>query len=117
MRHLILFFVIIFIVNCSRKTSSEKVAFVDPERIHPELISKGSLVYPDSLINQNIQGIVRVKCLIDTLGNVKEKSIYKSDDSRLNDAALETVSTYKFKPGKYVGKKVESMILIPIKFE
>lgn len=116
MKYLKLFLLILFVFSCSQKVSKEKVVFEDPERIHPELISKGPLVYPDSLRNQNIHGIVRVKCLIDTLGNIKEKSIYKSDDSRLNNAALETVSTYKFKPGRYVGKKVESIMLIPIKF-
>jgi TonB family protein len=92
------------------------VEFIDPERIHPEIISKGSLVYPDSLKSRDIHGIVQVKCLIDTFGNIKEKSIYKSTNPSLNNAALETISNYKFKSGEYVGQKVESMLLIPRDF-
>ena len=98
--------------HMSEKTFYSKYQTWDP----PKLITKGKLIYPDSLKNAKITGTIFVECVVDTQGTVIEMKIFKSSNKRLNKFALETVSNYKFLPGRLGKTKVRTKIVVPIKF-
>ncbi len=89
----------------------------DPTMKPPQLIEKKEIILPDSLKKENIQGTVLVECLIDTLGRVKTTRIIKTSNNKLNKAALETVEAYRFLPAQQNNKKINFIMVIPIKYE
>jgi len=117
MRKLILILMITLTFNCQRNNKVEKLQMGNTQYIRTELVSKGKLIYPDSLKINNIKGTVWVECLIDTNGLILERRIFKTDNEKLNQAALKTIDNYKFKSAVMDNKKINSRIIIPIKFE
>lgn len=120
------YFAIIFILFISGCTNNQKtmannnsIDSVQTNRIEwirPQIIEKSELIYPDSLKESNISGTVWIECIIDTLGNIVNKRVLKSNDNRLNQFALQTVSGYTFSSGMMNKKKIESKISFPIRF-
>lgn len=76
-----------------------------------------NVVYPEQAKNDNIEGKVFVKAVIDKDGNVSDASILKSANKYLDQAALDAVKKTKFTPGMDKGKKVAVEMVIPIMFK
>jgi periplasmic protein TonB len=73
--------------------------------------------YPHSLKRDGVSGVVAVKVLIDATGSVAECSVSKSTNPGFEEAALEAVKKWKFKPAKKDGAPVEARLIIPIHFQ
>jgi protein TonB len=74
--------------------------------------------YPLESRRKREEGTVRLRVVITADGRVKAISVAKSSGfERLDEAALETVAKWKFKPGEQAGAPVEAVgfLLIPFK--
>lgn len=106
----------------SKQTEVERVDLTqgvpDAGIVPPGIIEYKQPVYPEEMRKRGIEGRVILKILIDTVGKVikiriEESSGYKQFDK----VAKETVLGWQFKPTRKDGKKVESWILVPIRFK
>jgi TonB family protein len=84
--------------------------------VKPELLQKVEPVYPKEARKSGIEGMVMVKILVDTSGNVAKTEIIKSVPP-LDEAALEAARHFKFKAGQINGKAVKTWMTIPFKFK
>ena len=119
MKEIYCLLIMIFIqFNCAKNFKSDdnqKSGY--PVWYPPEITYKGNTIYPDSLKMKKITGTVWVECIIDTSGELYDKKIYKSTNTSLNNAALQTVENYKFHSGKLGDEKIQGKLVIPLKFE
>jgi TonB family protein len=76
-----------------------------------------NLVYPDSAKNNNIEGVVYVKFIIDTLGKVNQPIIMRSANPLLDNEALRVVAMFpNFNPATKDSKKVNTELVLPFNF-
>ena len=73
-------------------------------------------VYPDMARMAELEGKVMVQIGIDDRGNVVEATIVSGLDG-LNEAALEAVHKWRFRPAKQRGVPVPVRIVMPILFQ
>ena len=81
----------------------------------PVLKQKVSPVYPVLARKAGVEGMVVVKVLIDTKGDVIEAMVVKSIPM-LDSAALDAAKMFKFTPGKQRDRIVRVWMQIPFKF-
>jgi TonB family protein len=82
----------------------------------PELIKQVMPVYPDMAREAEQEGVVQVQIGIDEFGNVVEAKILSSVPG-LDQAALDAVYQWKFRPAKQRDIAVPVQIAVPIRFE
>lgn len=74
--------------------------------------------YPDLARKRNQEGTVRVRCNVDPSGAVTGVSLAQSSGFKLLDeAALKTVSRWKFKPATNGGANVAGTVVVPVVFK
>lgn len=84
----------------------------------PMPVSKIPPVYPRSLLNNNVGGRVLVAATVDANGTVTGTSIRQSSGhAALDQAAIDAVSKWKFKPGVRNGRRAASTCVVPFNFE
>lgn len=82
----------------------------------PEVLS-GGLIYPESARNRNIEGKTVVSILIGSDGIVRDAHILESDPPGVFDqAVLQAVANWRFKPAVYGGEPVSVWAKVPISF-
>jgi len=97
-------------------------AAADPAPITPPDASAASLKnpaprYPIESRRKREEGTVRLRVVISVDGKVKSISIAKTSGfERLDEAALDTVRKWKFKPGEQSGVPVEAIGFLSIPF-
>lgn len=62
-------------------------------------------------------GVVKVSFIVDADGNVRDPKIVDSTDYQFDSAALRGVQRWKFRPGMKGGRKVATLMEVPIRFE
>lgn len=82
----------------------------------PEVIKRVEPVYPDLARKAGIEGMVVVKVLINTKGDVEKVEVVKSHPM-LDDAAVAAAKQFKFKPGKQRDRYVKVWMTIPFTFK
>jgi protein TonB len=82
----------------------------------PEIIHHEPAKYPDIAIKMGIQGRVTVEVTIDAQGKPIQTKVVKSSSDVFNDAAVEAVMKYTFKPAMQSNGPVTAKIYIPIDF-
>jgi protein TonB len=87
-----------------------------PGRENPVPVRTVPPEYPRELKDQNVSGLVMVKCTIDEQGNVAETSIVKSSNGQFDRFATDAVRKWKFKPARQDGAPISVQVTIPIKF-
>ncbi len=108
---------IFYLYACGQSNKQkEPVTLEHPYLKLPEPINKPIVKLPDSLKSKGTSGKVVLKCLIDTLGFVKEVNILETSDEKLNAIAIEIAKKYRFSPAEQNGKKVNFLVVIPINF-
>lgn len=81
----------------------------------PEVINRVEPTYPDLARKAGIEGMVVVKVLIGTKGDVEKVEVVKSHPM-LDDAAMDAAKQFKFKPGKQRDRFVKVWMTIPFTF-
>lgn len=75
------------------------------------------LKYPQSAMQNGIQGTVMVQFVIDRDGSVTDVKVVKSVDEDLDAEALKVIqASPKWKAGKHGGHKVRASITLPVEF-
>lgn len=76
------------------------------------------LVYPQSAQEQNIEGKVVLKFVVDSLGNLRDITVIRSVHPALDSESIRVVSSMPdWKPGKQNGKAVNVYYTLPINFK
>ena len=73
-------------------------------------------IYPEALKREGGSGVVAVTIVIDEKGTVIKATVAKSSNDGLNEAAIEAVKKWKFKPAQKDGEKVKVRVTVPISF-
>lgn len=81
----------------------------------PEVIKRVEPEYPELARKASIEGMVVVKVLITTKGDVEKVEVVKSHPM-LDDAAMAAARQFKFKPGKQRDRFVKVWMTIPFTF-
>jgi len=73
-------------------------------------------VYPFEMRRAGITGQVTVGFIVDSRGNVREAYALKSSHREFEQAAVQAVSKWRFRPGKKGGRAVNTRMAVPIVF-
>jgi protein TonB len=82
----------------------------------PEIIRREPAKYPEIAIKMGIQGRVTVEVTVDIQGKPIQTKVVKSSSDVFNDAAVEAVMKYTFKPAMQSTGPVTAKVYIPIDF-
>lgn len=85
-------------------------------QVKPQLIKKVLPEYPELARKAGLEGKVIVELVVGKDGQVKDARILKSDNEIFNQAALDAVKQYVFKPAMQNDKPVSVRVLVPIVF-
>ncbi len=72
--------------------------------------------YPPAMRQAGVTGIVTVTVVINQNGDVLERAVAKSTRAEFENAALDAVAKWKFRPARKSGANVQARVNIPIKF-
>jgi len=72
--------------------------------------------YPAEMRASNTSGLVVLACDIDDKGAVTGAKVTKTTNEAFNQAAVEAVGKWKFRPAQKDGKPVAIHISLPVKF-
>ena len=91
---------------------------VDGDVQRPEVINKVPPVYPEDARKARLEGQVIVKTVIDEQGQVNDPVLEKSSGHEaLDQAALDAVSVWTFKPATLHGKPVAVFYWLTVNFK
>ncbi|MGD8778566.1 MAG: energy transducer TonB [Ignavibacteria bacterium] len=114
MKILKILFCLLFIISIGY--SQEKVEKMPSPIGGIEAIMK-NVEYPKEAKENEIEGKVLVKAVIDKEGNVVKTELLKSENELLVKAAINAIEKTKFIPGEdKSGNKIAAEITIPVKF-
>jgi TonB family protein len=84
----------------------------------PKPISQRPPVYPPAMLSSGLIGEVAVEFTVDPEGRITEVSVLESNNPGFNEAAIEAVRKWKFKPalmeGKAVATKAKQVIVFDL---
>jgi len=72
--------------------------------------------YPEEARHARVQGVVILQTIINKLGNVTDVKVLKGLPSGLTEAAVDAVSSWRFKPATLEGKPVAVYYLVTVSF-
>jgi protein TonB len=83
----------------------------------PVVITRVEPTYPEVARKARIAGIVIVECIIDKTGNVTNVQVLKPLPFGLDQAAVDAVKRWKFKPGTLNGQPVDVIFNLTVNFK
>jgi len=72
--------------------------------------------YPASLRRRGVAGEVLIRFVVDAQGRVRNAVVVRSTESGFEQAALDAVARWRFKPGRKGGAAVNTRMEIPLEF-
>lgn len=78
-------------------------------RVEPE--------YPRSALTARMSGTVVLKCIVDKNGNVRDAEVVTSSFGAFNGPALNALQQWRFAPGSFRGKPVDTWFELTIRFQ
>ena len=81
------------------------------------VINRVEPVYPEVARKARISGIVIVECIIDKSGNVTNVQVLKPLPFGLDQAAVDAVRRWKFRPGTLNGQPVDVIFNLTVNFK
>lgn len=88
----------------------------DLDRV-PQAIAQPAPNYPPNLREGLDEGTVVVSFIVDADGRVRDPRVLSSTAAEFEQAALKGVMRWKFNPGMKGGRKVATLMEVPLKFE
>lgn len=86
----------------------------DLDRI-PQVVAQPAPQFPQNPGLDN--GVVRLTFIVDADGNVRDPKIVSATDQAFETPAINGVKKWKFRPGMKGGRKVATLMEVPIRFE
>jgi len=83
---------------------------------NPAPVKTSKPVYPMQLKRDGTTGLVALTCVIDEKGEVLSVKVSRSSHPGFDNAAMEALQKWKFKPAKKDGKAVKVKVTIPFRF-
>lgn len=99
------------ILNKDPKWLDQKVVFYNGERNFVE-----SIEYPQSAINNGLEGVVKIFFVVEPDGRASHIRIIQSLDYDCDQAVIKAVHNALFKPGMVGGKPVRVHCVLPVYF-
>lgn len=93
-----------------------ETAVVDAYDERPVPVKAVPPVYPPEMLREGQSGLVTVAVVIDEKGYVVSREVEKSTRREFDEAALDAVRKWRFKPARKAGLAVKVRILLPIEF-
>lgn len=88
----------------------------DLDRV-PQVVSQPAPNFPPNLRDGLDEGVVVVNFIVDAEGRVREPRVVSSTAQEFERTAVEGVQRWKFNPGMKGGRKVATMMEVPLRFE
>jgi periplasmic protein TonB len=90
----------------------------DPSQLERQPVARVQMepAYPYQMKHDGIDGEVTVCFIVDTNGDVRSAYVVSSSRRDFEDAAVQAVSKWKFKPGWKGGRPVNTRMLVPLIF-
>jgi TonB family protein len=82
----------------------------------PSLISKTEPDYSEEARKARLQGMVRLRIVVDTHGDARDIQVSQTLGLGLDDRAIEAVKKWKFLPGKVNGKPAAVVAYVEVNF-
>jgi protein TonB len=82
----------------------------------PTAVYQPAPTFPLDLKRQGIEGSANVEFIIDANGTVVQARAISSSNTGFEEAAVLGVLKWKFRPGMKAGRKVNSRMMVPIRF-
>ncbi len=82
----------------------------------PTTVYQPAPPYPFELKRTGVEGSVNVEFIVDARGEVVHARVLNSTHPGFEEAAVIGVMKWKFRPGMKAGRKVNSRMMVPIKF-
>ena len=83
--------------------------------VEPKFLHSVEPVYPEAALEDKVEGLVFLQCVVNIDGSVSDIAVMKSfntiERKEFQQAAIDAVSQYRFKPAEHNGKPVA--VLIP----
>ncbi|HEX3109585.1 MAG TPA: energy transducer TonB [Thermoanaerobaculia bacterium] len=73
--------------------------------------------YPQVALRTRMAGTVVVKCIVDKSGNVRDAEVVTSSFAAFNEPALNALQQWRFAPGSFHGKPVDTWFELTIRFQ
>ncbi len=82
----------------------------------PQPVKRPPPVYPFAMKKSGVSGVVTVQFIVNKKGDVENPIVVRSSHKGFEDAAIDAVRKWKFKPATKNGKPVAARMQIPINF-
>jgi protein TonB len=82
----------------------------------PVIVVQQKPAYPFEMRRAGVSGTVTVDFIVDTEGNVRQAAAISSSQTDFEQAAVQAVSKWRFRPGKKAGHAVNTHMQVPIAF-
>lgn len=99
-----------------QKEEYDLVYDLDKLNSPPKIMFMRSPIYPDELIQKEIEGDVLLEFIITENGSVANIKVLESDHILFSEAARAAVKDAKYRPGIYEWKPVACRMRLPIPF-
>lgn len=73
--------------------------------------------YPQGALRIHMAGTVVVKCIVDKNGNVRDAEVVTSSFAAFDEPALKALQQWRFAPGSFRGKAVDTWFELTIRFQ
>ena len=73
--------------------------------------------FPQAALQIHMGGTVVVKCIVDKNGNVRDAEVVTSSFGAFNEPALNALQQWRFAPGSFRGKAVDTWFELTIRFQ
>jgi len=84
---------------------------------HPSVLRSDSPIYPETARKAKVEGIVTVAIVVDAEGNPRDITVANRLGMGLDEAAIECVKKWKFRPGLKDGKPVNTRASVQVNFK
>jgi TonB family protein len=101
-----------------KSETDSKAAVKSEEKVtRPKKIAGEPPPYPRALRTACIEGVAAVEVIIDPAGHIRAPRLLQSPNPVLSLALLETLQSWRFKPGVYQGKPVAVYYTLTVNFQ
>lgn len=82
----------------------------------PVAIHRVEPLYPQALVRARMSGVVKLLCVIDREGNVRNPQVISSTFGAFDQSAIEAVQQWRFVPGSLRGRAVDTYFELTVRF-
>lgn len=104
-------------VAMATRPVEDKVYAVGGDVTAPVLIHRVEPVYPNVLLHRRLGATVVVRCVIGRDGRVRNPEIVVGSLPPFNDAVIRAVTQWRFTPGTFRGKRVDTYLDLSVNFD